>query len=231
MRSDCELMEIHASVLFKHDQAGRLTSMNEPGDQPAPLFYLGGTIHGTVERYHQSLDDTVVNALRQAVEQAPWMDAPNQVNLITLIRILNQNSPIEQMYAGPAFVFPDVRKSRTAQAIRITRANIGLLSDHFSDYCDDVDHGQPFFAVVQNQAAVAVCCSARQTSAAAEASLRTAKDFRGKGCAAAAAAAWAAEVQNEGRIALYSTSWNNLSSQAVARKLHLKQYGVDLHFR
>ncbi|MGH2617528.1 MAG: GNAT family N-acetyltransferase, partial [Thermomicrobiales bacterium] len=39
---------------------------------------------------------------------------------------------------------------------------------------------------------------------------------------------WAQAVRQEGRIPLYSTSWENLASQAVARKLGLVLYGVDL---
>ncbi|MGZ7440241.1 GNAT family N-acetyltransferase [Paenibacillus sp. TH7-28] len=229
MLSNYELMEVHVSVLFKHNQAGRITSINEPGDPNAPRFFIGNTIQGTVERYHQSLGEHVINELKQIVGKAPWLDSPNQVNMTEIIQVLNKDRPLENIYVGPAYIFPDVRSS-SKKAIRITHANIELLSPHFSDYVDDINFGQPVFAVVQNQVAVALCCSARQTSIAAEASLRTAKDFRGKAYALDVTTAWAAEVQEQGRMALYSTSWNNLSSQAVAGKLKLRQYGVDLHF-
>ncbi|MFC0392655.1 GNAT family N-acetyltransferase [Paenibacillus mendelii] len=77
---------------------------------------------------------------------------------------------------------------------------------------------------------MSLCCSAVQTSIGAEASLRTAKEFRGKSYALDVTTAWAAEIQSQGRIALFSTAWNNFSSQTVARKLELKQYGVELEF-
>ena len=48
--------------------------------------------------------------------------------------------------------------------------------------------------------------------------------------AAAVVAAWAAAVRASGRLPLYSTSWDNVASQGVARKLGLVLYGADLSF-
>ncbi|HZS91689.1 MAG TPA: GNAT family N-acetyltransferase, partial [Chloroflexota bacterium] len=44
----------------------------------------------------------------------------------------------------------------------------------------------------------------------------------------AVVAGWARAIRASGRIPLYSTSWDNHASQAVARKLGLVQYGTDL---
>ncbi|MBB2482987.1 GNAT family N-acetyltransferase [Bacillus sp. APMAM] len=229
MLSDYELMELQVNVLFNHDEFGGMTWINEPGTKSAPRIFLGITNQGTVERYHQALHEDVKDELTRIVAKAPWVDAPNRVNLAEIISVLSKDRLIENVYAGPAYVFPDLRGTST-QAVRITHENIGLLEHHFPDFFDDVENGQPMFAVVQNQVAVSLCCSARQTSDAAEASLHTAQNFRGKGYALEVCTAWAAEVQSQGQIAFYSTAWNNLSSQAVARKLRLRQYGVDLHF-
>jgi RimJ/RimL family protein N-acetyltransferase len=76
--------------------------------------------------------------------------------------------------------------------------------------------------------AVSVCFSSRLTPRAAEAGVETAEPFRGRGYATRAVAAWAHAVRETGRIPLYSTSWNNLASQGVARSLGLRIYGADL---
>lgn len=76
---------------------------------------------------------------------------------------------------------------------------------------------------------ISICCSARQTEEAAEASVFTNENYRGKGYGIEVTNAWAAEIQRQGRVALYSTSWDNFASQALARKLDLIQFGTDIH--
>jgi len=88
---------------------------------------------------------------------------------------------------------------------------------------------QPLFVVTCDGHAVSVCASVRQTSDAYEAGVETAVAHRGHGFAAPAVAAWAAAVRAMDRVPLYSTSWKNTASQAVARKLGLIQFGNDLH--
>ena len=76
----------------------------------------------------------------------------------------------------------------------------------------------------------AVCHSPRgRTALAAEAGVETLEPFRGRGLATAAVACWARAVQRTGRLALYSTSWENAASRAVARRLAARPYGEDWH--
>ncbi len=229
LQSDHELMEVQANVLFNHNEDGRMTTINEPSAKSAPRFFMGITKQGHVVRYHETLVEDVKNELERFVEKAPWLDAPNRVNIADIIRILSKDGPVEHVYLGPTYVFPDMR-GRSSQAIKITQMNIELLEPYFSDFVNDVILGQPAYAVVQNQSVVSLCSSARSSSIAAEASLHTAPDFRGRGYGMEVTAAWAAEIQNQGRMALYSTAWNNFASQAVAKKLKLRQYGMDLNF-
>jgi RimJ/RimL family protein N-acetyltransferase len=81
------------------------------------------------------------------------------------------------------------------------------------------------FGVIVRGEVVAVCHSARLGPAAAEAGVETAEEFRQRGYAAAATAAWVRAVRASGRDAFYSTDWENVASQGVARKLGLQLLG------
>jgi len=59
----------------------------------------------------------------------------------------------------------------------------------------------------------------------------TLEAFRGRGHASRVVAAWAIAVRETGRVPLYSTSWGNLASQGVARRLGLGLFGVDLSLK
>jgi hypothetical protein len=74
---------------------------------------------------------------------------------------------------------------------------------------------------------VSVCFCARQSAAAAEAGLETAERFRGRGLGPRVTAAWALAIRASGRLPLYSTSWSNEASLAVARKLRLEACASD----
>jgi predicted GNAT family acetyltransferase len=85
----------------------------------------------------------------------------------------------------------------------------------------------PVLAVVEAGHAVSVCFCARRSDVAAEAGLQTAEAFRGRGFGTRVTAAWALAIRASGRIPLYSTSWTNGASLAVARKLGLVAYASD----
>jgi hypothetical protein len=104
-----------------------------------------------------------------------------------------------------------------------------VLSEPVEAWCEDVAGGQTIYGAIVGGAAVSVCASARQTPVADEAGVETALAFRGQGHAAPAVLAWAAAVRRAGREPLYSTSWSNRASLALARRLGLIQFASDLH--
>ncbi|MXY71814.1 MAG: GNAT family N-acetyltransferase, partial [Dehalococcoidia bacterium] len=74
-----------------------------------------------------------------------------------------------------------------------------------------------------------VCGSVRITPEAHEAGVETSANARGRGFAVAVVAAWAQAVRALGAEPLYSTSWDNAASQAVASKLGLIPYASTFH--
>lgn len=220
--TEFEHMEIHAKTLFTHDPDGRITHLNEPPYNIAPRFFLGRTKCGNVVRYLNTLNEHVKKTLDRLIRNN------SHIHLEEIFRLLSEDGPINSVGIEPVYVFPDVR-NRPTRAIRITDSNKSFLKPHFPYTFEELDVRNPCFAMLENDMAVAVCSSARQTSMAAEASLYTLEDFRGRAYGTDVCNAWAAEVQSQGRIAFYSAAWDNFSSQAVARKLLLIQYGVDIH--
>ena len=93
----------------------------------------------------------------------------------------------------------------------------------------ELDSGWPWLAVVQDSQAVSICQSVRSSWRAHEAGVDTLETYRQRGYAVSAVAAWALAVRELDLVPLYSTSWENLASQGLARRLGLIQYGVDYH--
>lgn len=231
MIGDRERMRMHVDALFTHDAAGRMLRVNEPGGKDAPRFFLGRTAHGSVWRFRHDVDDGVARELEALCRAEPHGDeflhpphgaAPYQA-------LLARAAPVERTWTGPAYCFPSPASTGTSGAVRITRDNAELLRPHLEAWLGDVASAQPMLAVVDGSAAVCVCCSVRITPRAHEAGVETAPAFRGRGHAARAVAAWAAAVAATGAVPLYSTSWENTASQAVARTLGLRRFGTDLH--
>ena len=102
-----------------------------------------------------------------------------------------------------------------------------MLRGGFEKLVEELPDWQPFVAVMEGGRAASVCRSVRLTPEAHEAGVETLSEHRGKGYAKEAVAGWARLVRAMGAIPLYSTSWDNAASQAVARKLGLALYGAD----
>jgi RimJ/RimL family protein N-acetyltransferase len=228
--TDLELMDIHVRVLFTHDERSRLLCVNEPGGSvvPAPRMFVGRTRSGNVWRFRSDLPESLVEELEAlcADESAGVEFVSMPRNVEEYVRLLKGHAPVRDMEAGPAYQFVEyVEPSMSLYSV--TEANAELLRGGFEELIDELPLWQPFVAVVLDGRAVSVCRSVRITQAAHEAGVETLPDFRGKGYAKDVTAGWARLVRSTGAMPLYSTSWENSASQAVAKKLHLALYGAD----
>jgi hypothetical protein len=224
-----ELMQFHIEALFTHDAAGDLVRVNEPDGAPAPRFFLGRTPHGAVLGYRHDVDREVRAALEAAAEddlRARSFDAP--LDPSRYADILARSAPVQRAAAGPAFCCP-LDLPADLETTRITQANAHILQAHLPEWISVVPCWQPMLAIVVDGQAVSVCCSVRLTDSAHEAGVETAPDYRGRGYAGHVVAAWARAVHAQDRLPLYSTSWTNAASRAVARKLGLILFGSDVH--
>lgn len=227
--TDLELLDRQADTLFRHDGAGRLRCVNEPGEPEAPRFFLGRTTVGNVWRFRYDLPAEVVGALEALarLEPVPHALEPDVTYFAALRDVLGNHQPVRQVWSGPAYRFPE-RLEAAPDTVRVTDGNDEVLTDSFPGLRANLSACEPCVAVVRGGQAVAVCCSARTSAGAAEAGLETLEGFRGRGYAAAVVSGWAAAVREGGKTPLYSTAWDNDASRGVARRLGLVLYGTDL---
>lgn len=230
--SDLQLLQVQVEALFTHDARGRINRVHEPDGERAPRFFFGRTSGGNIWRCRDDLPEEAVRTLDRLVAAEPVRDdlRAEPRNLGAFLEALRAEGEIEPSWSGPAYRFPETLPVLTA-VTRITRANIQLLRPMAPDL-DAVlrtfEAREPRMAVIEDGVAVSLCYSARLTDRAAEAGVVTLERYRGRGHASAVVAGWAAAVRASGRIPLYSTSWDNLASRAVARRLRLVQYATVL---
>ncbi|MEA2525840.1 MAG: hypothetical protein QOG89_3806 [Thermomicrobiales bacterium] len=228
MMSDLALMELQIAALFCHDAAGRILTTNEPDPIRAPRLFVGRTSAGNLWRFREDLPSDLVRELEALLAREPVATDLRQplVSFAALHEALSAHAPVVSTWQGPAWRFPDAI-ARPPDVIAIRPPERELVREHYPFLASQLEHLQPCLAVVRDGTAVSVCFSSRNTVAAAEAGVDTVEAFRGRGYATAVTAAWALAVRESGRIPLYSTDWDNLASQRVARRLGLVLYGAD----
>jgi RimJ/RimL family protein N-acetyltransferase len=232
MTTDYELMNAHVRALFTHDFESRLLFVNEPGGttNKAARMFFGRTRAGNLWRFRADLPENLREELAALCAKEPvgeeLREPPRYAE--TYVRLLEQHAPVQELEAGPAYQFTE-NAGQSKSVLVVTEENAGILQGGFEDFVAELPDWQPFVALVENNRAVSICRSARITPEAHEAGVETLPNFRGKGCAQKVTAEWARLVLAAGAMPLYSTAWDNVASQAVARKLNLRCYGSDFH--
>jgi GNAT superfamily N-acetyltransferase len=227
---DRQWMEIHIDTLFQCDPDGRLRCVNEPGNPPAPRFYMGRTAAGNSWRFRYDLPTELVAQLETLCQSEPvTADFHSLPQSYTAIKaLLAAAAPVESEYRGPAYWIPDA-VAALPNAVVLDDATLHWAQPNFPWLitADPYYAMGPVGAVIVDGRAVSLCFCSRTPGLATEAGLETVAGYRGQGYAGAAVARWAAAVYQRGCQPLYSTSWDNHASQRVAEKLGLIFYGED----
>jgi len=234
-------MQLQASALYRHTPSGRIAARNEPGAPPAPRLFVGLTREGILWRLRDDLPDDVVRELARlaGAERPPVRPRADPERLPALLACLAADAPVGAIWRGPALRFPerlpeaggDVRLlgSEVGGDVRLLGPGDGELVAEFEGVASGLAARLPAAAVLEGGRVVALCYAATLPGPAREAGVETLPGFRGRGLGSRAVAAWARAVRAGGTIPLYSTSWSNRSSRALARRLGLLAYGSDLH--
>jgi RimJ/RimL family protein N-acetyltransferase len=235
--SNLELASVHTDVLYVHNRSDRLLRINEPDpDGPAPRFFLFRTLSGNVWRARYDLPGDISHELEKLAGEEPVAEEQNGLreppyHLPRYLELLERRTPDDSLEvdSGPASYLPELHPPMGTHAatVTITAENAALLEPHFPYTREMHAEHAPVVARVVDGIAVAVCSSARITARAAEAGVHTVEAYRGRGYGVEVVRGWAEAVRASGRLPLYSTSWDNTASQAVAGKLGAVLYGVD----
>jgi RimJ/RimL family protein N-acetyltransferase len=220
-------MRLHVEALYTCDAAGRLLTVNDSSGAPAPRFFFGCTPNGNSLWFRHDIDTALADDIRQLCESQPT--GIDVVDAEPFIARLSRDEPVRKTWAGPAYHFLATLPSIGSDVVRVTRDNATILSPYLEDWLGDVTTCAPMAAALADGKAVSVCGSVRITPHAHEAGVDTNREFRQRGYATRAVDAWARAVRELGRVPLYSTSWNNTASRALAKRLGLIQFGSDLH--
>lgn len=216
------------SGMFAHDARGRLTGT-------ASAFYLLRTPEAVIARCHARLPDDLAERLTAIAERARGRPREWARDYGAYLDALRTVGPIAAMRAGPLYACPPGLEAAGA-CINLGGDNAELLEGGgLEEWIADARAGRLMTAVVEQGRAVSLCASVHASPGFHHAGVETAPAWRGRGHAGRAVAAWAERVRNLGATPLYGTTFDNLASQRVARRLGLtligSEFSVELEAR
>lgn len=214
---------LQLQTLFVLDGEGRITSQREPDASRGPLFMIVRSATSCAWAVRADVPQKLADELGRLARAEP--PAPDlRAAPVHADRYLSLVGG--RISSGPAFTFP-ATIAQPGETVLVEDER--LLERNFRGWVPgEIAAGRsPVLAVLEDGHPVSICFCARRSNIAAEAGLETAEGFRGRGYGPRVAAAWALAVRASGRIPLYSTSWSNRASLAVARKLGLVAYAGD----
>jgi GNAT superfamily N-acetyltransferase len=207
----CENFE----TLFAVDADGRLTG-------GATYLHVVRAPERVTCFCHRDLSDEVAAALREIAGRERGRHRHWPREYAEYLRVLSPVASVVAVRAGPLYFFRGPA-ALEPQAVAIGEHNADLLLGGLDEWRPDVAAGLPMFAAIRDGRAVAICATVKATASAHAAGVETLPAYRGQGLAARAVAAWGAAVLSLGATPFYGTTFDNVASQRVARRL-----GLDL---
>lgn len=225
MDSAAHLLARHVRALYRLDERGCLIATNEAVPNSAPRVFVGRTAEGNVSYLRRDVSEELAQHIHCLTLELPlYPDHRGDAEVYGAIEAaIAEAGAIASRWHGLAYAFTAPCSAVSSEATEITDGR-DVLVGPFAPFQTDLKAIWPFFGVLRDGRVVSACYSARLTDQAAEAGVDTDPAYRGQGLAATVVNAWRKAIEDSGRTALYSTSYDNLSSQAVARRLGLSQY-------
>jgi GNAT superfamily N-acetyltransferase len=218
-------------VLFRIDDDERLVGVNEPEGGPAPRLFLARSRTSTLIWFRADVSPAAMAACRAIAADLPsWGGRQPTTSVYGPLReALASDQPMTTEVSGPAHQFGEhVDGGLGVETSVIDEASAHLLERFFPYTRSVLAARRPVLAVVVDVWAVSACFAARRRTHAAEAGVATEEMYRGRGFGVAVVAAWREAVERQGAQPLYSSSWENRASLALAERLRLLPYAETL---
>ncbi len=211
--------ELFLDTNFIFNSSGCIIATREPYSRRCPAFVLVRSPAKYAWGVRADLPEKLRNELNLLAQEEPTVSDLRQAPVHANEYLALVSGRID---SGPAFIFPHTLASPSDV---IFVEELRLLDRNFRGWtASEIPERLPIAAVLEDGSAVSVCFCARRSDLSAEAGLETSAGFCGRGFGPRVTAAWATAIRASGRIPLYSTSWTNYASLAVARKLDLVAY-------
>ncbi len=236
--SDLGLLEIDLATTFVLCGGGRFERENDPDRSVGPRVAFLGCPEGNVYAVRRDVPDRLAgDILALASEEPPWGEqAHPPACLAALIDLLGAEE------ASPGLIYFLPHAVRFAHAARIVGGGttdgdllaVDVERRGWSPSLRDMgftgvgDLWPPWCATLDGEVIASLAFAARLGDAGAEIGVATAPEFRHRGFAAAATAAWSSLPTLENLALFYSTQKANISSQRVAARLGLRRIGASL---
>lgn len=226
---DLELLQIEITVLWEVDDQGRLRGPDE--------LVLAAATNGITAAVAHSVPGDLAAALLDTVGRAtlPPATAQPPAAIQECRALLAQAAPGRLVLSGgPSYLLsPPIRYERPAVVLRSDSPDAasvrGARPDNWEpDEWEELvtgGTGAPWAMIIDHGRVATICHTPRRSAIGAEAGTWTDPEYRGRGYAAAATAAWADLLAGSCPYLFYSTSTDNHSSQRVAERLRLRHLG------
>ncbi len=206
-------------AMFRLDARDRLV-----GD--APYVHILRTADAVLCRVHVTVPDpraARLQALAATPRGRPRTWAEDYAAYLSLVESV---ASVTAIRAGPLYGFPD-ELPHVSDWVAVDVSNLDLLKGYLDEWIENAESGSPMVAALVEGRAVSVCASVRASEAAHCAGVETSPAYRGRGLARHVVAAWAKLVRAGGAEPFYATTFDNLASQNVARRLGLNLIGSE----
>ena len=250
MPTDRELLHLDVETLFVITGNGRIERVDDPEHSVPPKLFFAGCAEGNLARVRHDIDDdTAAQLLAIAAGEAPWRDPWTLPQCIgKLLDVLSNAAPPAigaasriPMTVGVGVIYElphHLKYPHPAQIVcgdtpegarLMARFNARGMPQAMIDagFKSVADLWEPWCLAMEGEEVAAAAFAARLGAKGAEIGVYTFPNFRARGYAAAATAAWSSLASLEDRALFYSTSRANRSSQRVTARLGLRMFAAS----